>query len=269
MWDRWNKAKARGASDKTGWSLQGALSLLVDTGDIVGYAKLTAPGTLSLEKLAQVLASGRLVYTGSARGNWRKIGETHVYEESSTFAGHAYCLVGYDLERRVAIARNSWSETWGDRGHFYIPEAQLSKLYSTYVVLDPSDVDKMRDVRNARAKKYADLSREVRNGQAVWNGERPDDIATDDEIRLMVSRGLNIMGARYRKWWADTFDAQILRGKGLVNIWNGKEATKYAQPTEIAAMFTRAVKRNPSATPGMLTRFQVAAVVGRDFLSNV
>lgn len=30
VWDRWTKAKARGASDTNGWSIQGALQLLRD-----------------------------------------------------------------------------------------------------------------------------------------------------------------------------------------------------------------------------------------------
>lgn len=111
-WDRWAKAKLRGASDKSGWTLQGALSLLTDIKDLVGYVKLSGPGTITLEKIAQAIASGRMIYTGSARGNWRQIGSTHIYEESTKFAGHAYCIVGYDLTRRVAIARNSWTDQW-------------------------------------------------------------------------------------------------------------------------------------------------------------
>lgn len=37
-------------------------------------------------------------------------------------------------------------------------------------------------------------------------------------------------------------------------------------PKEVATIFTRAVKRDPSAKSGILTRFQVAAVIGRDIL---
>jgi len=35
--------------------------------------------------------------------------------------GHAVLLVGYDKERQVYIARNSWGTKWGDRGYFYMP----------------------------------------------------------------------------------------------------------------------------------------------------
>lgn len=35
--------------------------------------------------------------------------------------GHAVLLVGYDKQRQVYIARNSWGADWGDRGYFYMP----------------------------------------------------------------------------------------------------------------------------------------------------
>lgn len=39
-WIRWNQAKERGASDTKGWTLQGAIQLLADKKDIVGYARI-------------------------------------------------------------------------------------------------------------------------------------------------------------------------------------------------------------------------------------
>ena len=35
--------------------------------------------------------------------------------------GHAVLLVGYDNKTGRFIARNSWGNAWGDRGHFYMP----------------------------------------------------------------------------------------------------------------------------------------------------
>lgn len=39
--------------------------------------------------------------------------------------GHAVLLVGYDMQRKVFIARNSWGSGWGDRGYFYMPFAVI------------------------------------------------------------------------------------------------------------------------------------------------
>ena len=35
--------------------------------------------------------------------------------------GHAVCAVGYDDAKKVLIVRNSWGDSWGDHGYFYMP----------------------------------------------------------------------------------------------------------------------------------------------------
>lgn len=35
--------------------------------------------------------------------------------------GHAVLIVGYDDTKQYLIVRNSWGETWGDKGYFYLP----------------------------------------------------------------------------------------------------------------------------------------------------
>ena len=35
--------------------------------------------------------------------------------------GHAVLLVGYNKTKKVFIVRNSWGESWGDKGYFYMP----------------------------------------------------------------------------------------------------------------------------------------------------
>lgn len=35
--------------------------------------------------------------------------------------GHAITFVGYDLSKKLFIARNSFGEDWGDRGYFWVP----------------------------------------------------------------------------------------------------------------------------------------------------
>lgn len=63
--------------------------------------------------------------------------------------GHAVTCVGYDDANRHFIMRNSWSDNWGDRGHFYIPYAYLTNAelamdfwtLRTFVIGAPGSVD--------------------------------------------------------------------------------------------------------------------------------
>lgn len=41
--------------------------------------------------------------------------------EDQAVGGHAVLAVGYDVKDSVFIVRNSWGETWGDGGYFYMP----------------------------------------------------------------------------------------------------------------------------------------------------
>ena len=35
--------------------------------------------------------------------------------------GHAVAMVGFDDTKKLFIVRNSWGNTWGDKGYFYMP----------------------------------------------------------------------------------------------------------------------------------------------------
>lgn len=43
------------------------------------------------------------------------------YELQSPIGAHAMCFVGYDLQKKVLIARNSFGTDWGMQGYCYIP----------------------------------------------------------------------------------------------------------------------------------------------------
>lgn len=66
-WTRWSQAKERGASDTQGWSLQGAIQLLADKKDIVGYARVATRGANTWELLVSVLANKKTIATGSQK----------------------------------------------------------------------------------------------------------------------------------------------------------------------------------------------------------
>jgi C1A family cysteine protease len=38
-----------------------------------------------------------------------------------SLGGHAMCMVGYDLKKRLFLAKNSFGSTWGDNGYCWIP----------------------------------------------------------------------------------------------------------------------------------------------------
>jgi C1A family cysteine protease len=41
--------------------------------------------------------------------------------KEKSLGGHAMCMVGYDLEKRLFLAKNSFGDTWGDKGYCWIP----------------------------------------------------------------------------------------------------------------------------------------------------
>jgi C1A family cysteine protease len=41
--------------------------------------------------------------------------------------GHAVLIVGYDDDKQVLIVRNSWGDSWGDKGYFYMPYKYISQ----------------------------------------------------------------------------------------------------------------------------------------------
>lgn len=102
-------------------------------------------------------------------------------------------------------SKNSFGDTLG----FWISYKQVSLLFSTYIQLDPSDVEAMKDYRNAKATLYVNKAIEKK----IVNGERMDDIATDFEVHTMLDRALQVSSPMTRVWYATQFDEKILRGK--------------------------------------------------------
>ena len=117
--------------------------------------------------------------------------------------------MGYDIDKRHFICRNSWTKNWGDEGHFYLSFDDVKYLYSTYILLDPSDADAFREVRNVKAQAMAKKAQDA----GVWNGLMPEVKPTDEEIMLMIHRSINVLGLQTRAFYADLFTEKILRGK--------------------------------------------------------
>ncbi len=41
--------------------------------------------------------------------------------KEKSLGGHAMCMVGYDVDKRLFLAKNSFGPTWGDNGYCWIP----------------------------------------------------------------------------------------------------------------------------------------------------
>lgn len=49
--------------------------------------------------------------------------------------GHALMIVGYDMDKKWFIVRNSWSRSWGDGGYCYIPMKYVEKQGNDFWVI--------------------------------------------------------------------------------------------------------------------------------------
>lgn len=49
--------------------------------------------------------------------------------------GHAVLIVGYDLNARTYLVRNSWGPSWGQQGHFTLPFDYLSQYGADFWVI--------------------------------------------------------------------------------------------------------------------------------------
>lgn len=47
-------------------------------------------------------------------------------KSEKTLGGHAVMAIGYDDAKQWFICRNSWGDSWGDKGYFYMPYAYLT-----------------------------------------------------------------------------------------------------------------------------------------------
>lgn len=53
-------------------------------------------------------------------------------ENEAPIGGHAVLIVGYDMDEKRVIVRNSWGTGWGQRGYFTLPFAYLEQMGSDF-----------------------------------------------------------------------------------------------------------------------------------------
>jgi len=139
----WEIMVKQGLTSSKGSSLQNALKTLLKYGSkgdeiykIVGYAKVD---NISLEKIFSWLTTGYPIYTGALySGN--KILKNKGYYDGGT-SGHAFFIIGCDLDNRELLAINSYGKNWGyfKDGTFKIKEKDLERLFTSYIIYDGRD----------------------------------------------------------------------------------------------------------------------------------
>lgn len=82
----------------------------------------------NLETIKKVIVSERpvvfgfTVYSSFESETTEQTGYMQMPDSSDVVVGgHAVVVTGYDDESQHLICRNSWGETWGDSGYFYMP----------------------------------------------------------------------------------------------------------------------------------------------------
>lgn len=60
----------------------------------------------------------------------------------TSIGGHAICPVGYDDNKKLIKFKNSWSNTWGNKGYGYLPykyiETYMMDAWSSVDIIDPN-----------------------------------------------------------------------------------------------------------------------------------
>lgn len=64
---------------------------------------------------------GMEIYDGFMDLNERISTVNFPSRKEKSLGGHAMCMIGYDLEKRLFLAKNSFGSDWGDRGYCWIP----------------------------------------------------------------------------------------------------------------------------------------------------
>lgn len=95
---------------------------------IVDYHRLeTFPDMLQCLAEGFPFVFGFTVYTEFEGPTVAKTGILNLPQPDEVcMGGHAVCAVGYDMEAKTVIVRNSWGSEWGQGGYFTMPFSYIS-----------------------------------------------------------------------------------------------------------------------------------------------
>jgi C1A family cysteine protease len=102
--------------------LRDGLKIIKKLGRISSYHKL-----ISIYYITEVLnynkpvVFGMEIYDSFMDLNERISTVNFPGRKERSVGGHAMCMVGYDMRKRLFLAKNSFATTWGDNGYCWIP----------------------------------------------------------------------------------------------------------------------------------------------------
>ena len=108
-----------------GMQIKEALSFLKNEGDIDSYAMI---GSFPVLKYA-IIANGPCIGGLPVRCSY----SNDFWNGDSLEGGHAISIVGYKKDK--LIIRNSWGNSFGCNGYWYLPESDFSKFFEIWTIM--------------------------------------------------------------------------------------------------------------------------------------
>lgn len=191
--------------------------MYMDKGYISGYARVR-----TLQAMKEALASGKPLYTGSSKIDWKKTkaSKDKVIVRVAKGAGHAFCFCGYDDDRQALEAKNSNASF----PTFWVPYEDLDVLFSVIAIF----TKKAEDVKAVEDYKVVDNYNLIQLAveKKLTNGQDLDTLVLRSHLVTMIGRAA----------YGIKKDEELLELCKVNVIRNGKNGTQLATRWEVMLM---------------------------------
>lgn len=188
LWSRQIKAPYRGTLENWSW-LHDNLKQWQDEKLISGYVKIQ-----NLIQFKQALAINKqAVYSGTNQCDWKATRLSHTFTWVKEGPGHFFAIIGYDDEKWVAIAKNSYGPKRSGNGQFEIPYKYLfDNLFGLYALVDMADEALIK-----QKKDELNLAKAQQLG--IWNGSEPDQPISRKHVVMVAMRTADYVLSEVKK----------------------------------------------------------------------
>lgn len=154
-------------------------------------ARYTSPtgGTLDIEAVKAALKKGPLMTSLRVYEDFMTYwGGVYKYAAGKSLGGHAMSIVGFDEAQRAWIVRNSWGESWGEKGYVYMSWDDISGVGNSTWLFEVPPVNGYLYVQAPKHHEYVSGSYSL-SGQSNLKGG--GNITT----KVLDSRGSEVASA--------------------------------------------------------------------------